>query len=93
MNLNLFFNITITSVIFILVLFIIKFFLAINHINKNGKKILINLENKYKIEKAKHIINHQKILLFDDFHSTLPNRLFKVIQELILIQKFIFDKY
>jgi len=92
MELNLLFNIVLILLISVLLLFIIKSFIKTNVINKRGKNNLVVLDNKYRLELEKCKLNNQNILLLDDLYVSLFSRVFKITQDLILIQKIIFDK-
>jgi len=91
MGFNYVFIWVIYALVFVLVLFVIKTIFQNKYLKKAAiKSELILQENLFqesnKLEKAK-----QKLLLVEDLHHTLFKRFFKITEDILLMQKFMFE--
>jgi N-acetylneuraminic acid mutarotase len=87
MLLNSLFTAVIYFLISILIICIVKVYMNTFSLNKKSELEYLKLVNHFTLEKEKHKINNQKILLIEGLNKSLFNRLFKIINELILLQK------
>ncbi|WP_372753563.1 hypothetical protein [Mariniflexile sp.] len=90
------FNNVITSgivvLIVVLVFVIIKTIFQNIFLNKIANKSYAQLREKIAQEQLKLQINNERILLVEELHITIFNRVFKIARDIILVQKLIFDK-
>jgi hypothetical protein len=87
MLLNSLFTAVIYFLISILIICIVKVYMNTFSLNKKSELEYLKLVNHFTLEKEKHKINNQKILLIEGLNKSLFIRLFKIINELILLQK------
>jgi hypothetical protein len=80
-----FFLSTVVVCCIIRVMFITHFF------KQQGLQNYLILENRLKMEIDKEQKNKENIILANRFYDSIMLRLFKITNDLLLIQKFIFD--
>lgn len=93
MEFNLFFN--------LLILVLIGFFLFLNiktynqtlRISEISKQKYLDLKCDFVYEEKMSKINTQNIVLLDELDKSLFERLFKITQDILLIQKIILDNH
>lgn len=57
------------------------------------RKSYVDLQNQLNVEIQKKQIINQRFTLIDSLSKSLQERIFKIMEELILFQKFIFEKH
>lgn len=93
MGFNYLFIWAIYALVFVLTLFVIKAVFQTTHLKKTANKNYLILEENLLQENSKLEGAKQKVLLIEELHKTLFNRLFKITTDVILMQKFIFETY
>ena len=79
--------------ILILVAITIKTILETRDLKSMAKQQCTVLEMRLEIETQKRNKNNENIILINDLHQTLLSRFFKITQEILLMQKLIFETY
>ena len=79
--------------ILILVAITIKTILQTRILKSMAKQQCTVLEMRLEIETQKRNKNNQNIILINDLHQALLSRFFKITQEILLMQKLIFETY
>ena len=93
MELNLFFNWFIIVLIGVLGFFNIKTYIDTIRSTKKSKQTYSKLVSDFVNEEKKHEINSQNLILLDELHNDLFNRLFKITRDILLMQKMIWNNY
>lgn len=89
MELNLFFNCFIIILIGVLIFFNIKTYIDTIQSTKNSKQSYSKLVSDFVNEEKKHEINSRSLILLDELHNNLFERLFKITRDILLTQKII----
>ncbi len=79
--------------IFFLALLVIKTMLHTHTLKKTAKQTCSILERQVAMKTKILYKNSQNTILMDGLHQSLFNRFFKITQDLLLVQKFIFETY
>lgn len=87
-----FFSIIIYLLFIVLLAFIVKAFVDIQIIKKDGCRSYLLLQKQLEIAKNKSKVNIEKLDLIDNLNDSYFKRLFEIIKEILLLQKLIFDK-
>lgn len=77
--------------VLVLMIYVVKTIYDTSHLKKTINNNFIVLQKKILHENAKLEKNREKLLLVEDLHQTLFNRLFKITRDIILLQKLIFE--
>ena len=93
MELNLFFNWFIIVLVGVLIFFNIKTYIETLQSTKKSKQTYSKLVNDFVNEEKKHEINSQNLILLDELHNDLFNRLFKITRDILLTQKIIWNNH
>ncbi len=93
MELYLFFETLVFAAIIVLVLFILRTLLITISLKEIYRKRYVDLQNQLNVEIQKKQIINQRFTLIDSLSKSLQERIFKIMEELILFQKFIFEKH
>jgi hypothetical protein len=89
MELNLFFNCFIIILIGVLIFFNIKTYIDTIQSTKKSKQSYSKLVSDFMSEEKKHEINSRSLILLDELHNNLFERLFKITRDILLMQKII----
>ena len=93
MKFNLLFIWFLYGSIFILVMLAIKTVVHTRNLKRMAKREYAVLEMQLEMQTEKLYKNNQRLILVNDLHETLFSRFFKIIQDVLLMQKFIFETY
>jgi hypothetical protein len=86
------FSILIFFLLIVIVSCIVRVVFRIQFVKQQGFKNYLILENQLKMEIDKEQKNKENIILANRFYDSIMLKLFKITNELLLIQKLIFDK-
>jgi hypothetical protein len=86
------FSISIFFLSVVIIGFIVRVFFVSQFIKEQGNKNYSFIENQLKLEIVKKKGINEKIILANRFNNSIMLKLFKITNELLLIQKLIFDK-
>ena len=86
------FSISIFFLSVVIIGFIVRVFFVSQFIKEQGNKNFSFIENQLKLEIVKNKGINEKIILANRFNNSIMLKLFKITNELLLIQKLIFDK-
>lgn len=87
MDFNLFFVFAIYLIVLVIAFFIIKLVLSRLYLINLNKENNLKLKKALYKEKNQLNLNDQKIALLESFQKKVPNKKFRIINELILLQK------
>lgn len=93
MELNLFFNWFIIVLIGVLGFFNIKTYIDTIWSTKKSKQTYSKLVSDFVNEEKRHEVNSQNLILLDELHNDLFNRLFKITRDILLMQKTIWNNH
>lgn len=93
MNTDSIFIILIFSLVFVLIVLIVKTYIN-SHINvKRANLSYVKLQRQIDTEEIKNRVNLSSIQLLDQYNEALISRLFIIIKDFIFVQKLIFGKH
>jgi hypothetical protein len=93
MEFYLFFNCFILVLIGVFVVFNIKTYTETRRINIIAKQKCSRLESDFAYEEKKHEINSRNLILLDELHKDLFEKLFKITRDILLVQKIILNNH
>tara|TARA_R110002049_G_scaffold71370_2_gene183913 strand:- start:2197 stop:2481 length:285 start_codon:yes stop_codon:yes gene_type:complete len=92
MGIQLVFSVLIYFLIIVLSVLMIKIWYDTLFLNETVEKRCLHLKADIKEKTEKHRIYTEHLLLADELHKSIFNRLFQITKELILMQKLIYGK-
>ena len=91
MIVNQLFTYLIFSLLLVVIVMIIKAILNIISFKLKANNRYVELKEHLKVSSLKLKNNNQSVLLVDEFNKTLIDKIFKLSNEIIELQKFIFN--